>query len=446
MTEEFRLRDYQLELAQVAYEKLQKLGLVYLSFQVRTGKTLTALEAARLYGAKKVLFLTKKKAISSIDGDYSALKPGYELTVLNNESLHKLRDPAAYDLLIHDESHRISSYPKPSKQAKQIKELFGHLPQIHLSGTPTPESWSQIYHQFWVSNRSPFPEKTFYKWAGNCLQPNYVNVRQRVFPHGPVNDYSDGIKEKILAAVDPYMISFTQEQAGFKVKLHENFCHVSMPMQIKKIADRLMKDAVVEGRSGVISADNAAALQQKIHQLCSGTILLDEVPGEKRQELVLSDAKARYIAETWPNKKLVIFYQFRTELKAIKKVLGDRITTDLDEFQTTNKSCAFQIVSGREGINLSLSELIVFFNISHSATSYWQARDRLTTSTRLESHIYWLFSDFDGELGIEKEIYDCVMAKKNFTLAHFRRKYGPCLNSKFKGKSSSNKRLITNGS
>lgn len=432
----FQLRDYQVENAQKGCDILNRLGIVYFSMQVRTGKTLTALETARLYGAKRVLFLTKLKAIGSIKGDYDLLQPGYELTVLNNESLHKLEDPKTYDLLIHDESHRLGGFPKPCKSAQRIKELFGHLPQIHLSGTPTPESWSQIYHQFWVSHRSPFAEKTFYKWAGTVYQPNYVNVQQRTFPHGMVNDYSAGIEEKILAVVEPYMISFTQEQAGFKVQLHEHFCHVPMPMQLKSIADRLMADAVVEGKAGVISADNAAALQQKVHQLHSGTILLDEVPGEKRQELVLSDAKARYIAEIWPTEKLVIFYQFRTELKAIKQVLGDRVTTDLHEFQTTDKSCAFQVVSGREGINLSLGELIVFYNISHSAVSYWQARDRLTTSTRLKSNIYWLFSDFEGVIGIEKEIYDVVMTKKKYTVTHFRR--GKCLNPKFRSGSSKN--------
>ena len=38
--------------------------------QTRTGKTLTALTAAENYGAKNVLFVTKKKAIDSIVSDY----------------------------------------------------------------------------------------------------------------------------------------------------------------------------------------------------------------------------------------------------------------------------------------------------------------------------------------------------------------------------------------
>jgi hypothetical protein len=65
-----------------------------------------------------------------------------------------------------------TSYPKPSKYAKDIKQRFGDIPMIMLSGTPTPESYSQYYHLFWLSNNSPFKEYTnFYKWANE-----YVNI------------------------------------------------------------------------------------------------------------------------------------------------------------------------------------------------------------------------------------------------------------------------------
>jgi hypothetical protein len=353
MSQTFHLRAYQIENAAKGVEILRRLGIVYFSMAVRTGKTLTALETARLYGAQRVLFLTKKKAIASIEGDYALLNPGYALTVANNESLHKIE--GEFDLLINDENHRISAYPKPSKGAKDLRERFTHLPMILLSGTPSPESYSQLYHQFWISKRSPFSEPNFYKWA-----KNYVNVRQQTFAHGTVNDYSDGIKDKILAIIEPYMVSFTQEEAGFVVQLHEHFCHVPLAPICKTIADRLMTDGVVQGKTGTISAENPAALLQKVHQIHSGTIILDEVDEEPRQSVILSDAKARYIADTWPTEKLVIFYVFKHELQAIKSVLGDRVTTDLETFQTTNKSIALQVISGREGLNLSaLSNFIL---------------------------------------------------------------------------------------
>jgi superfamily II DNA or RNA helicase len=65
------LRDYQVEISEQAVEILKEKRIVYLICQVRTGKTLMALNTAKLYGANNVLFLTKKKAISSIESDYT---------------------------------------------------------------------------------------------------------------------------------------------------------------------------------------------------------------------------------------------------------------------------------------------------------------------------------------------------------------------------------------
>ena len=72
------LREYQSRLSKEAVIILKEKGFVYLNFEVRCGKTLTALETCKLYGAKKVLFITKIKAFSSIQGDYDAFGYKYD--------------------------------------------------------------------------------------------------------------------------------------------------------------------------------------------------------------------------------------------------------------------------------------------------------------------------------------------------------------------------------
>ena len=52
------IRDYQERLAKEAHSILCSFSIAYLCMEVRTGKTLTAFHAAKLYGAKKVLFVT----------------------------------------------------------------------------------------------------------------------------------------------------------------------------------------------------------------------------------------------------------------------------------------------------------------------------------------------------------------------------------------------------
>ena len=117
-----KFRDYQIEIIDKAVEVLKANRFVYLSMQVRTGKTLTAMGTAQKLGVKSMLFVTKKKAIGSIEEDYKKLNPQYNLTCINYESLHKLT--GRFDLIVLDEAHSLGALPKPSKRAKQVKELI----------------------------------------------------------------------------------------------------------------------------------------------------------------------------------------------------------------------------------------------------------------------------------------------------------------------------------
>ena len=81
---------HQIELSDKGAEILRKNRICYFAFEMRVGKTLTALRTAKLVSAKNVLFVTKKKAISSILSDFEMT--GYKdmaLDVINYEQLGK---------------------------------------------------------------------------------------------------------------------------------------------------------------------------------------------------------------------------------------------------------------------------------------------------------------------------------------------------------------------
>jgi hypothetical protein len=404
-----QLRQYQIEISNKAVDILNKLKIVYLAMEVRTGKTLTALNTAELYKAKKVLFLTKKKAIQSIINDYNNFGFTFELVVINNESLHLIKDND-FDLLISDEHHRNGAFPKPNKITKLIKERFSKLPMIFLSGTPTPESYSQWYHQFWISNFTPFKEYVnFYKWSND-----YVNIKLKYLGYHQVKDYSGAYKDRIDKVINKYIISFTQEQSGFNSKVNENIIKVKMQDITYNIAKELKKNNIFEGKNDVIIADTGVKLMSKLHQLYSGTCIL-----ESGKSIILDKSKCIEIENKFKKNKIAIFYKFQAEYDLIKQYFNDKITNDLNEFNTTDKWIALQIVSGREGISLKEADYLVYFNIDYSAVSYWQSRDRLTTIDRKENNIFWIFSDG----GIEQHIYNAVMNKKNYTLSVFKKNY-----------------------
>jgi hypothetical protein len=409
MSSFFKLRDYQIEISNKAANVLKINKIVYLTMEVRTGKTFTALQTADNFGAQRVLFLTKKKAIESIQNDFNQLKPSFDITIINDESLHLINQK--FDLVIHDEHHRFGAFPKPNKAAVLFKKRYGSLPMIFLSGTPTPENHSQWFHQFWVSNNSPFKNYVnFYKWAND-----YVNVTERNLGYAKVKVYDDGIKSKILPVVEPYLITYTQQEAGFTSKVDEFIIEVEMQPITYEIIKRLKRDNIVINTNGdIILGDTGAKLMQKIHQLSSGTCKFED--GSSK---IIDTSKAEKIFELFKNKKIGIFYKFVEEYKALKQIFGDQLTDNLEGFNTTDKSIALQIVSGREGISLKQADCLVYYNIDFSATSYWQSRDRLTTMERKENSVYWIFA----KNGIEYKIYDSVLKKKNFTLDIFKKVY-----------------------
>lgn len=404
----YKLRDYQINLSKKANEILTKHKIVYLAMEVRTGKTLTALKTAELYGAQKVLFLTKKKAISGIYEDYLNFKFDFYIHVKNDESIHKIDED--FDLVIHDEHHRFGAFPKPNKVASIFKAKYGKLPQIFLSGTPFPESYSQVYHQFWCSYYSPFKEYVnFYKWANS-----FVDKKKKFLGTHEVTDYSVAKYEPIKLIIEHLLIKFTQKEAGFSTNVKEHVLHCDMLPMTYKIINQLKKDKVVEGKEDVILADTGVKLQSKMHQLFSGTCKF-----ESGNSKILDYSKGYFIKKHFANKKIGIFYKFKEELNLLKEVYKDTLTTDLDEFNNSDKNIALQFISGREGISLRNADCLVAYNIDFSATTYFQFKDRLTTKERLENHLYWVFS----KNGIEEKIYKSVMNKKDYTLNVFKKDY-----------------------
>ena len=158
-------RQYQKDIIKKGVNILNKYSFLYLAMEVRTGKTLTSLGIAEAMGCRNLLFITKKKAISSIEDDISMLCPSYVPYVKNYESLHKLPDNVQFDFIIVDEAHSIGAYPKPSGRSKNVANLIRkHRPLVILmSGTPTPESYSQMYHQVYGILKNPFKNfRNFY--------------------------------------------------------------------------------------------------------------------------------------------------------------------------------------------------------------------------------------------------------------------------------------------
>lgn len=402
------LRPYQRQAVDKCKDILRSRHIVYLAAEVRTGKNFMSFFTAIELGWRNVCLITKKGAIEGVESDYLKVRHLFQLKITNFEQAHKLIN--VYDGFIIDEAHSLGAFPKPSVRTKTLKDLIGTKPIILMSGTPNPESPSQIYHQYWISPFSPFSRYTnFYKFA-----KDFVNVKKK-FVHGfQLNDYSDAKAEQIKVITDPYTVTVSQEDAEFTSFVEEEILHVKIDERIYTLMKILKKDKVYTLKSGhTIIADTAVKLQSIYHQLSSGTIKVDETTRQ-----VLDESKAWFIKTRFAGQKIGILYKFIAEGELLRKIFPNH-TDSPDEFNKYDHLVFIrQVVSGREGVNLSTADALVMYNIDFSATSYWQARARMQTQTRTKaSKLYWIFS----ERGIEAYVHKAVSDKKNFTLEYFKK-------------------------
>lgn len=404
------LRPEQRTTVDKAKKVLAEFRLCYLAAEVRTGKTIMALSIANEGVRKKydrVLFVTKLKAISSIQSDFKKTGYTYSLKVINYEKLKN--EGPWYDLIICDEAHCMGAFPKPSLRTKEIKRIMGRADLILMSGTPSPESKSQMYHQFWVHELSPFAQfKNFYRWGDV-----YVDKQKKFIRNMEFNDYSKSRDELIDKALEKYIVTFSQQQAGFKSFVQEEVHSVAINPKLYALMKILKKDKVYNMKQSkdVILADTPVKMQMLFHQISSGTVKV----GENRY--TLDTSKADYIRKTFFGKKIAIYYLFIQEGELLKSIFTN--WTDSPEVFNTSKDKTFicQMVSGREGVNLSTADYLVMYNIAFSATTYWQVRARMQTKDRTAaSKIAWIFS----ERGLEGKVYKAVQRKKDFTLAFFK--------------------------
>ena len=124
-----KYRKYQENIIKKSLPIIQRYGFIYLAMEVRTGKTLTALGIARACGFRNVVFITKKKAISSIQSDYNLLAPNYKFNVINYESMHKL-DITRCDFLILDEAHGMGVIGKTGRGLEEYYNMPGAVDVI----------------------------------------------------------------------------------------------------------------------------------------------------------------------------------------------------------------------------------------------------------------------------------------------------------------------------
>jgi len=389
---------HQNRMALEALSILKEHGLVYLACEERTGKTLTAILAAEMTPAKKVLVITKKKAL---DGWWDALA-NYPVkkdwAVVNYHQAHKV-DVSDTSLIILDESHNyISSYPKPGKIWKQLAPKCGAGRRlIYISATPYAQGAQMLYHQLKLSSFSPWVQfSNFYNWFRVYGKP-YTKEINGI----PIQQYDRAHTDKILADVEHLFITATREELGFDFEPVDKTHWIELEPTTKAVYNELLEHQLIELRAGTLVCDTKSKLRAALHMLEGGTAKIDD------QRVVLAnEEKIQYIKNTFGDSpELVIMYNFIAEREKLEKHFKHALL--------------LQATSYAEGVDLHEYDTLVIYSQDYSTARHTQRRARQANKNRAKPiTVHYLLV----KKGISEQVYKTVsINKRNYVDSVFKK-------------------------
>lgn len=413
------LREHQLEVVRKAIPIIVNHDVVYLAVEMRVGKTLMALEIARQFGVRNLLWVTPKSAIASIEADFEAMgSPPYDLEVINRESLHKVRN-SAYDMIVMDEAHRDGGYPKPNKGAKAVRAIERGK-TIILTGTPSVESGAQLFHQFWTTGAGPWQEyKNFYGWH----KKNGVRKTRRIAGGQEINDYSE-VKPNVLEDIKPYVVSMTQSEAGFQHQAEVIPVFVE-DRDALRWCDRFDRDGVayVDGRN--IVGDTPASALQKAHMYIGGT-LIDE-DGEvliAREEPPKLETLRKRLARDAQYFISTAYIAERCLISSYLEAYGFRVFREYEAFTALKGTDHPGILIGSgislsEGVDLSwMTGSMIIYSQNWSGAKWLQLIERQNNWARDRPV---KINVLIARNSIDQMVFDAVQGKRTFNIHMYKR-------------------------
>lgn len=291
-----------------------------------------------------------------------------------------------YRMVVLDESTSFKSpEAKRFKALRAVKDAGLIERVIDLTGTPSPRDYMDLWAQVYLLDGGKRLYPNFYQFRTRYFQPG----RQGRIPGGGMRvfewDLVDGGREMILDAISDICISLKAEDYLELPEVIEQDVVVELDEEARAVYKRFEKDAIlrsVEDTGGVVTAGSAAALQNKLIQLCNGSMY-----DEDKNVVHIHDCKTEALRETLEALKgqpVIVFYGYQFDVPEIFKAAGEgarKMETPQDEQDWNDGKIPVLIAhpasSGR-GLNLQDGgHHIVWYSLPWNYEDYYQSMRRL---------------------------------------------------------------------
>ena len=392
-------------------------------YDMGLGKTFIGSERLRLYGERVNIVVCQKSKIKDWCEhfkehytDYAVfdltdkkdmqafmIYPIYKcIGIINYELAYRraeLRQLKDFTMML-DESSMIKN-----ETAKRTKFILSLKPShtILLSGTPTDGKYEFLYSQLRLLG---------WKITKTAYYNRYIKTELRSYG-GPTFRVVTGYKNvsELKAKLKEYGAVFAKAEEVIKLpekKFIKEYSTVSSDYK------KFMKDRVIKIDDKELTGDSTLSKRLYARMLCSA-YSKDKI--SRLIDLVNSTSD-----------RVIIFYNFNTELEALKKAVSDRPISivngqvkDLKAYENNDNSVTLiQYQAGAMGLNLQKANRIIYFSLPERSELFEQSKARICRIGQEKQCYYHIMM---CRKSVEEKIYDCLLMRKDYTDELFRKEF-----------------------
>lgn len=393
-------------------------------YDMGLGKTFIGSERLRLYGERVNIVVCQKSKIKDWCEHFKEHYTDYAVFDLTNKKdmqafmiypIYKCIGIINYELayrreelrqlkdftMMLDESSMIKN-----ETAKRTKFILSLKPShtILLSGTPTDGKYEFLYSQLRLLG---------WKITKTAYYNRYIKTELRSYG-GPMFRVVTGYKNvsELKAKLKEYGAVFAKAEEIIKLpekKFIKEYSTVSSDYK------KFMKDRVIKIDDKELTGDSTLSKRLYARMLCSA-YSKDKI--SRLIDLVNSTSD-----------RVIIFYNFNTELEALRKVLFDRPISivngqvkDLKEYENNDNSVTLiQYQAGAMGLNLQKANRIIYFSLPERSELFEQSKARICRIGQEKQCYYHIMMCHKS---VEEKIYECLLMRKDYTDELFRKEFG----------------------
>lgn len=384
----------------------------------KTVITLTAINELRYnrFEVKKVLIIAPKKVaedtwtreiqkwehlkllrVSQVLGTVikriNALNKQADIYVTNRENVQWLvnyyKNNWDFDMVVIDE---LSSFKDPkTNRFKSLKCIRNHIKKIvGLTGTPAPNGLINLWSQIYLLDQGQRLGKSITAYRQAYFNPDKRN-QNIIYTYKIKPDAEDIIKKQI----DDICISLKAKDYIQLPDRIDDVKYIKLDTKSAKAYEELEKNMLLNIDDTTIDVTSAAALTNKLLQLCNGAVY-----DENGQAVEIHNCKIEAfieLIEALNGKPALVFYNFKHDLERIKKALDKmKLRVGLLKSSKDIKSwndgeidiLLTHPASAAYGLNLQDGgHHIIWFGLTWSLELYLQANARLYRQGQTEKVI-----------------------------------------------------------